>query len=105
MNCSFCAAAGAVNAAPDKMAAASISRLRAIFAMLMSSSLSPSFLVRGICFLFLCQRPPSRYDLGSIAPSIGKRPKSELFLANRYQPGEPTGFFDEKIADQRSKDD
>src|SRR6266446_8734128 len=110
MNCSFCAAAGEANAPPESMAAASISLLRTIS---MSSSFGP---VLRYQVLFFCGLPCSsandrRSALRSsapfalTAPSVGKRPKSELLLANRYEPGKPMWLLDEKIADQRSKDD
>src|SRR5437868_797183 len=115
MNCSFCAAAGEANAPPESIAAASISLLRTI---LVSSSLAPPrsawfFAVPGLVFAgFL---PPFANDRRSAlrssasvaltAPSVGKRPKSELLLANRYEPGKPMWLLDKKIADQRSEDD
>src|SRR5216684_2948670 len=111
MNCSFCAAAGAASATPDRMAAASISLLRTIST---SSSFSP-VCGNGSCFCFAGFLAPSANDRRSAlrspacfaltAPSVGKRPKSELLLAKRYEPGKPMWLFDEKIADQRSEDD
>src|ERR1700736_1855782 len=110
MNCSFCATAGAASAALDNMAAASISLLRTI---LVSSSFSPVLAVPGLVFAgFLAPSASDRRSalrspasFAPTAPSVGKRPKSELLLANRYEPGKPMWLFDEKIADQRSKDD
>src|SRR5882724_5130481 len=110
MNCSFCAAAGEANAPPESMAAASISLLRTI---LVSSSFSPVFTVSGLVFAgflppFANDRRSALRSSASVAltgPSVGKRPKSELLLANRYEPGKPMWLLDEKIADQRSKDD
>src|SRR5439155_18283708 len=110
MNCSFCAAAGEANAPPESMAAASISLLRTI---LVSSSFSPVFAVPGLVFAgfpppFANDRRSALRSSASVAltaPSVGKRPKSELLLANRYEPGKSMRLLDEKIADQRSKDD
>src|SRR6476646_5180504 len=108
MNCSFCAAAGEANAPPESMAAASISLLRTI---LVSSSFSPVFCRTGSCFRGLpssfandrrsALRSPASVAL--TAPSVGKRPKSELLLAKRDEPGKAMWLLDEEIADQRSE--
>src|ERR1700694_3673679 len=109
MNCSFCAAAGVASATPDSTAAPSISLLRAIST---SSSFSPSLRCRSCFAGFLAPsandrrsalRSPASFAL--TASSVGKRPKSELLLAKRDEPGKAMWLLDEKIADQRSKDD
>src|SRR5207249_4247702 len=48
-------------------------------------------------------RSPASFTL--TAPSVGKRPKSELLLAKRYKPGKSMWLLDKKISDQRCKDD
>src|SRR5262247_3942739 len=107
MNCSFCAAAGEANVPPEIMAAANISLLRIMIVLLVEPGfLRTGYCCRGLSFLANDRRSALRSPASCAltVPSVGKRPKSELLLANRYEPGKPMWLLDEKVADQRSKD-